>query len=213
MENHNLAGKLYRVCEWIMRLAYLNVLWIIFTLAGLILFGLFPSTAAMFEISRKWIEGETDLPVFTTFWRTYKKEFFKVQSLGLVLVSTGVIFFVDYHYMQSHFAVKESPFLIASMFSLIVFYLIAAMFIFPIYAYFQTNLLSYFKNALILGISYPVHSLVMAGGMVLIVVFNLRFPGFSLFLSGSLLSLWLTYIARNVFVRIAKRRNTGVKVS
>ncbi|BDG36084.1 DUF624 domain-containing protein [Saccharococcus caldoxylosilyticus] len=50
-----LDGKLYRVCEWITRLACINILWMLFTLAGLIVFGIAPATVALFTIVRKWL--------------------------------------------------------------------------------------------------------------------------------------------------------------
>ena len=34
-----LIGGIYRYSEWIMRLAYINILWILFTLLGLVVFG------------------------------------------------------------------------------------------------------------------------------------------------------------------------------
>lgn len=36
MELNGLMGVLYRFAEWIMRLAYANLLWILFTLTGLV---------------------------------------------------------------------------------------------------------------------------------------------------------------------------------
>ncbi|WP_084028990.1 YesL family protein [Bacillus sp. J33] len=64
-----------------MRLVYLNLLWIAFSLLGIVLFGFFPATAAMFSVVRKWIMGETDVRVFKEFWQTYRKEFWKANRL------------------------------------------------------------------------------------------------------------------------------------
>ncbi len=57
----------YRFAVWVTKFAYLNLLWIAFSLLGLGLFGLFPATAAMFAVVRKWINGEKDIPVFHVF--------------------------------------------------------------------------------------------------------------------------------------------------
>ena len=69
---HTLANGFYRFCEWVMRLAYLNLLWIGFTLAGAVIFGLAPATAAMFAVTRQWTLGKTDVPVFQTFFGRLK---------------------------------------------------------------------------------------------------------------------------------------------
>ena len=64
---HSVTNGLNRFCTWVMRLAYLNVLWILFSLAGLVVFGLMPATAAMFTVAREWAKGNTDAPVFSVF--------------------------------------------------------------------------------------------------------------------------------------------------
>ncbi|WP_045514978.1 DUF624 domain-containing protein [Neobacillus niacini] len=61
MESTDWMGKLLGICQWITRLAYINLLWLFFMSVGLFVFGAAPSTAAMFTIMRKWIKGETDL--------------------------------------------------------------------------------------------------------------------------------------------------------
>lgn len=61
------VGGIYHISNWIMRLAYVNFLWILFTLAGFIVFGFFPATIATFAVVRKWIFDTTDIPIFTTF--------------------------------------------------------------------------------------------------------------------------------------------------
>lgn len=75
----------YSISEWVLRFAYVNVLWISFNLLGLIVFGFFPATIAMFTVVRKWVLKETDISVFNTFWFAYKKEFFKGNFLGFII--------------------------------------------------------------------------------------------------------------------------------
>ena len=75
--------KIYDISAWITRLMYVNLLWILFMLAGLIVMGVFPSTTAMFSVTRKWILGETDTPVFHTFWKAYKQNFLQSNLVGL----------------------------------------------------------------------------------------------------------------------------------
>jgi uncharacterized membrane protein YesL len=67
-----------------MKLAYLNLLWIVFSVGGLIVFGSIPASVSLFTIVRKWlINKETDLPIFHTFFQNYKNEFLNQISLDL----------------------------------------------------------------------------------------------------------------------------------
>ena len=93
MEMRGLMGGFYKISEWIMRLSVTNILWIICSIPYIILvlpviisdpgtdlmlslilssviapFTLFPATAAMFSVARKWVMGEVDAPLFRTFF-------------------------------------------------------------------------------------------------------------------------------------------------
>ena len=89
------SGALYRIMVWITRLAYLHLLWILFTLAGAVIFGLFPSTTAMFAIVRDWLNGKTDRNLFSIFWIYFKAEFWKSNRLGLVVIGLLLLISLD----------------------------------------------------------------------------------------------------------------------
>src|SRR5699024_5867832 len=89
-------GGFYTLANWIMRLAYINVLWIAFSLVGIIIFASFTATIRMFTAIRKWIQGDGDIPIFMTFWATYKKEFLKSKLLSLFLSLIGYILYIDF---------------------------------------------------------------------------------------------------------------------
>src|SRR5690625_6922967 len=88
-----MMGRVFRWCEGIMRLAYVNLLWILFTILGLGIFGIFPATIALFAVTRKWVMGDRDIPVFSTFWQTFRKEFLKSTLLGWVLFVIGYMIY------------------------------------------------------------------------------------------------------------------------
>ena len=100
MEMEGLTGRFLRICEVISRLAYANLLWILFTVLGLGIFGFMPATVALFTVTRKWVMGDRDIPVFKTFWNTYRKEFFKSTLFGVVLFAIGYIIYIDLAFHQ-----------------------------------------------------------------------------------------------------------------
>ena len=88
------------LCNWFVRLAYINILWILFSLAGLIIFGFFPATVAMLATLRQYLQ-KNDPPVFKTFWNYYKTEFFASNKLGAISVVIGFILFININFLQS----------------------------------------------------------------------------------------------------------------
>src|SRR5699024_12166732 len=75
----DLVGGYYRLCVWVTRFAYVNVLWILFTFLGLVFLGAMPSTVAMFAVIRKWVTGDKEVPIFKTFLESYRTEFVKAN--------------------------------------------------------------------------------------------------------------------------------------
>lgn len=105
MKTRGLTGFLIGVSEWIMRFGTLSLLWLSFTLSGLVVFGLMPATAAMFSVGRKWVDGEEDFSIFPMFLASFKRDFLKTNLLGLVLLSLALIIFVDWRF----FSQAEDP--------------------------------------------------------------------------------------------------------
>src|SRR5690625_7256835 len=90
----NTYGGFYKAFDWIYRIAFLNVLWLLFSVVGPIIFGFFPATVAMFSIVRLSILQE-NVPIFHTFWTVYKRESIKSNLLALILSSIAYIFYFD----------------------------------------------------------------------------------------------------------------------
>lgn len=81
------------VVEWIWRLALLNLLWIGLTLAGGVIFGLFPATSAVYVVMRGWFvhpetRGQSQLRAMTAAWRA---GFWRANALGWALTAVGVL--------------------------------------------------------------------------------------------------------------------------
>ena len=100
MQLGGFSGGIYSLCNWFVRLAYINILWILFSLAGLVIFGFFPATIAMLATLRQYLQ-KNDPPVFKTFWNYYKTEFFASNKLGAIIVVIGLILFINTNFLQS----------------------------------------------------------------------------------------------------------------
>ncbi len=121
-----------------MKLAYINFLWIVFTLLGAIIFGFFPAYTAMLTIVRKWIIGEADIPVFKTFFTVYKKEFFKSNCIGLFLLLLGYILYVDISIvMEANSIINLITF---PLVIIIIGFFLASCYTFPIIVHYETKI-------------------------------------------------------------------------
>jgi uncharacterized membrane protein YesL len=174
---------LYTLTEWITRFAYVNLLWVSFSLLGLVLFGISPATIAMFAVIRKWLMGESDIPVFRTFWDTYKKEFIKGNGLGIVLALLVSIIFIDMRFMK----VGTSLELTHIPLYLIIFTIVmTVMYIFPVYVHYNVKFIQLFKNAFFIMMLNPISNIMMMLGFVS-TFFVMRFiPALSIFFGGSI---------------------------
>ena len=134
----------------ISRLAYANLLWILFTLLGLGIFGFMPATVAFFTVTRKWVMGDRDIPVFKTFWTTYRQEFFKSTLFGFLLFAIGYIIYIDLAFSPTG---GLFTLLRIALFICGIAYVILLLYIFPIYVHYDWRKRLYIKYALLIGIS------------------------------------------------------------
>ncbi|WP_419954835.1 YesL family protein [Neobacillus niacini] len=191
---------LYALTEWITRFAYVNILWIGFSLLGLVFFGISPATVAMFTIIRKWIMGESDIPVFKTFWHTYKKEFLRGNGVGIVIALLAYIIFIDLNYIKLDTMIQIPLYLI--IFAIIM----TLLYIFPVYVHYNVTFLQLFKNSFFIMMVNPVSSIMMLIGFVAL-FFVMRFlPALSIFFGGSLSAGIIMSSCYLAFQKIEKKR-------
>ncbi|MDR4888111.1 YesL family protein [Fredinandcohnia sp. QZ13] len=192
--------------EWIMRLAYINLLWIVFTLLGGIVLGIMPATVSLFTITRKWVMGDDDCEVFKLFWETYKKNFMKASLLGYVLVVAGFVLFLYYQGLQI-LPEQLSQVLQVFFYSILLILGVVVAFIFPVFVHFKVNFGHYYKNALIIGLSFPHFAALMLFVLVVFFVVYQFFPVLALFFGVSVPGYLLMAISFIVFKKIELKQN------
>lgn len=195
------SGTIYRASDWIVKIAYINFLWILFSLVGLFILGFFPATVAMFAVIRKWIRTKRDIPVFKTFWENFRKEFFTANIVGFILVAIGYILYIDFKFFaifDNWIGIVVSLLLLA----ITMLFVIVVLYIFPVIVHYQLKKLQYLKQALIIGISFPKNTFILIGGMI-IIYFVISFipPHLSIFLS-SLISYFIMKVTYSAFEKL-----------
>jgi uncharacterized membrane protein YesL len=216
MEMRGMMGGFYRLSEWIMRLSVTNVLWlltsfpfwlvmlsllgadsldqlkqIIILLAILAPFTLFPATSAMFSVARKWVLGDTDVPLLKTFFRSYKHNFVQAMIGGLFYALLFAILIIDY---QVYLKQMTGFQLIAYLFIALLFLLlISLLHFFSLLSHFHMKTIQLLKNALILTIGRPIRSLIMVLGTAAVVYMSSQFTFLIPFFFGSIIAVYTFY--------------------
>ncbi|MFJ7936741.1 YesL family protein [Sporosarcina sp. NPDC096371] len=202
-----LIGGIYRYCEWIMRFAYINILWILFTILGFIVFGAAPASAAMFAVSRKWVMGNHDTPIFSVFWDTYRKEFVKANLVTFFMFLIGLLLYIDiqlFQQMKNIFAYVISFILMG----VLLIYFAACFYLFPLLVHYETKVFQYIKYSFLYAVSYPMHSILMIVGTVIIYFVVTTIPGLLPVLSVGPLSVLIISISYRVFSK--KTQHMGI---
>jgi uncharacterized membrane protein YesL len=179
MNKLSMSG-LYTLTEWITRFAYVNLLWIGFSLLGLVVFGISPATVAMFTIIRKWIMGDNEIPVFQTFWNSYKKEFLRGNRLGLIIALLAYIIFIDLNYIKLDTIIQIPLYLIIFVIVMTILY------IFPVYVHYNVTFIQLFKNSFFIMMVNPLSSIMMLIGFVALFFVMKFLPALLFFFGGSL---------------------------
>ncbi|MBM7570304.1 YesL family protein [Aquibacillus albus] len=200
-----MGSKFYRTCDWVWKLAYVNLLWLMFTFLGLIVFGFLPATVAMFAVIRKWLMKETDVPIFLTFIQMLKKDFLRINLLGSAFLIVGYILYFNYHYLGSIDGIMHSILALGWYIGCFIF-AVTFLFIFPVYVHYDLKLSQYFKTALIVGIVNPLALLTLFISLGLALYLFYLIPGLIPFFSASMLGLLVTWCAHMSFQRTERKK-------
>jgi uncharacterized membrane protein YesL len=204
MDTSGFLGSLNKLLEWISRLAFLNLLWISFSLLGLIIFGFFPATVAMFAVARKWMLGNDEMSIFKTFWTAYKREFLKSNILGVIIVAIGLILYIDFQFVQ-HAANSFATFLYVPFFIITLIFISMLFYIIPIFVHYDMKLSQVIKNSFFVMIMNPLSTFYMLIGSFGILFVLSYAPPICLLYSGNLLALFIMKPATNAFEKINQK--------
>lgn len=189
----------YIFALWATRLVYLNILWGLFTIVGLGLLGFMPATAGMFAVVRKWVYGEEDIPIFKTFWRSFRIEFIKINLLGYLLLLIGYILYVQFQILWFQ---GSMPYFIASfgVIALVIIYIIILLYIFPIFAHFNISIFQNIRWAFIIGVVHPLLTIFFIVGLGLFYYITFQtIPILLLLFGGSVTAYILMWGAAKTF--------------
>lgn len=188
------SSYIYLALEWITRLAYLNFLWVVFSLLGGILFGFYPATVSMFAVCREWLKGNTDLPLFKTFWNFYKKEFIKSNLLGVFISVLLLVIVLDIFYIQSS-PDEQLNWTYIPLFAFMLLITLFLFYLFPVFVHYDIKVPHVIKNAFLLMLVNPLATAGIIFCLVPLFYLMTLLPALAFLFGGSLyafLTMWMT---------------------
>ncbi len=195
-----------KVAYWMLSLIYLNLLWIMFTVLGLGILGLFPSTVALFGVVRLMVmkEGQEPFKFFQSFWRIFKKDFWRANSFGLLF--TFVCYFLIFDFQFVQLSNGQFNFLLPALFFILISSILTLLFFFPVYVHFELKYFQYIKQSFLIAITSPLELFGILASTLAMYFFLTFLPGAIPLFSGSLLAYAITVLSFRAFRRIEQKQ-------
>ena len=198
--------KINHIFTTILNLVYVNFLWWLFTLLGVGLFGAGPATYALVSILRQWMRGNTNIPIFSSYWKYYKESFKESMITSWIYVLIGYVLVFDLLYVTNWY-LKVCLIIICFLFFL------SAIFIYPLMAHYNWKGIFFrIKMSFIFGFSclqYTLLLFVVIGATYWTAI--TFFPGILTFFGISFLFYVITWTANQVFTRIELQNTEEVE--
>lgn len=200
MDIEKIAGsKIFLFFDNLAKIMIINLLWFFSTLIGLGIFTIMPASVCVFILVKGIIE-ENNFPIFTSFWKLFKKEYVRSQKLFFFIVILGcVLYFNVTAYYQK--LVSYNSFISSLGYFLTIIFIflciLALINLFLVYIYFPDfKTFKTFKYAFIFLIIFPFRSLMLLLIYIISFIIFFSFPEILpiFFLFGFAFLVYLTLI-------------------
>lgn len=190
---------MYKWMEWIAKAAGLNLLWILFTLCGFGLLGLFPATVALLMVTRD-VKTGNQKGIGASFLNYYVENFIKANAYGylIMIINIALISLA----IQS---VHSSVLLTIPIFVVTVLVFMISLYLLPVFTYFHASFLNHLKLSSVMALGHPVVSFVLVSlfalnfGVIFYSRILIAFPILFLFFMVSVSAYFVMVVLLPVF--------------
>lgn len=231
LEFRGAMGGIYKLTEWVSRIAFSNILWVIcsspflfvllvkflmyqtpatandqlllnWAMGILAPFTLFPAISALFATVRKWIMGDTDVPVFRTFFNGYKDNYKQSMIGGFFYTLLFVIMFVDYKVYMT----LDNLQLVGGVMLLLLVMLFVSMFnFFSMVVHYHMSIFLIIKNAILLTLIRPFKMIATVAGCGLLLYITSLYPVLIVFFIITLMAMWSFFNFYGSFLKMQEK--------
>ncbi|CDQ38014.1 MULTISPECIES: YesL family protein [Virgibacillus] len=197
------------LCIWIIRLSYVNILWLLFMVIGGVIFGFMPATISLLTIIKKWVNKEDVHSVLCLFIHTYIQAFLKGNGYGLLFLLIGSIFYANITILLPNQNLLTTIFLYSNI-TLFIVYGLGVVTFFPVYVHFQLTMKNCIKLTFLFALSrFPISFSILLTLIIWLYVIR-WYPGLSLFFSGSMVCFIMEWISRKPLSALTSVSNQDV---
>lgn len=202
-QTDGMFGWLYDIGMWVAKMMYLHLLWVMFTILGLGLFGITPATIAMMTIFQRWFEGDPDVPIFQTFKSVYKKQFITANKLGLLMIGAGLFLLYDYYISKT---ILQVFIIHVGLLIVIILYGITLLYLLPVFVRYELKFFQYIKQAFLVALAQPFSSIGMIICLLIVYYMLIIVPALFVFIGSSIIFYLISQIAYRAFLKIEKKK-------
>ncbi|MEV0386160.1 DUF624 domain-containing protein [Nonomuraea sp. NPDC050643] len=158
MNHPAMSIRIQAACSELIWAVRLNLMWIVFTLAGGVILGLGPATVAAYTLARRHARNET-FQAWSEFWTVYRREFVRASLLVLPAALLATVLIGNYLYFSA-LGPSMGALRIATFVALIALAGVGAN-VGPLYAHYDLPLWAYWPKAAQLAFLRPASSVVL----------------------------------------------------
>ncbi|GAE07926.1 hypothetical protein JCM10914_4174 [Paenibacillus sp. JCM 10914] len=137
-------------------------------------FVLFPATAALFTVVRKWVMGNPDVSVFKTFFSGYKENYKQSMIGGFVYTLLFVIMYVDYTVYMTQLDGFQ---LVGIVMLVLLIVLFVSLFnFFSMTVHYEMKTTQLLKNAVLLTLIRPFRVFSTLAGSAIVIYIGMQMP-------------------------------------
>lgn len=208
-ESHHSTSLIMKGLEWIVTLAYLNLLWIGFSLIGLVFFGIGPATITVYALIRKKLRQGDLAHIFSQFKKEFRKQLNPGNVYFPIVMGVAIFLYID---MRIISVLPESNIIqlvvIPALIILTALAIVAATFTIGYYVEHDESIFKSFQQGLWLTLISPVSALIIIHALLLQFLILTYIPAFILFFSMSLYAFITEWIMNKAFNRIKTRKKS-----
>ncbi|MEK4297805.1 DUF624 domain-containing protein [Oceanobacillus sp. FSL W8-0428] len=193
----------YDFGNWLSKMIYLQILWLMFTILGLGLFGVIPATVSVTTVISKWFQEGYDAPIFQVFLHTYKKQFLRSNGLGIVLLGIGVFLYMDLNISKQ---VIQSAFIHSLLLLIVLLYIVVLLYFFPVFSRYKLKYFQYFKQSFFVAFARPFETIAMLLCILLLYYLFIYLPVLTFFFGASLTIFPITWFAHRAFIQLEEKK-------
>ena len=153
---------------------HLQLLFLLYTLRGGIIFGLFPALASVFQVIYLFlIRGKDSVKIKESFQQFYKQYFKMSNYLGYTLAGMGLFLGFDLRVSKTFI---HSALIHYGLILLLVLFLGACLFVFPVLCRYELTYRQYLRQSVGLFFTNIIESIAMLFGTFLVLSIYVAFP-------------------------------------